>query len=158
MYTSGILVNEWPWTPGADAGGIVVSSGKNAVSPLGKPFEKGDKVAGCVRLGSKGYGTYAEYYLMDAKLTLPIPDNLTVEQGCTLGVATYVRNIKRQCTGEANQYYRPPLLECSRSSRFRCPLKRRLPPPKMSGRWFLEDPAVLAKPPFRFALVNSFTL
>jgi NADPH:quinone reductase-like Zn-dependent oxidoreductase len=115
MHTSGILVDEWPFTPGADAPGVVVKSGKNAVSALGTPFQKGDKVAGCVRLGSKGYSPYAEFFLMDAKLTLPIPDNLTIEQGSTLGVATYVSYVRGIVCEVANLDTRLPAWEFSRS-------------------------------------------
>lgn len=61
MIQWGILVSEWPLNPGCDAGGIVVKAGSEAVSALGKPFGKGDKVFGCTRLGTFGYATYQEY-------------------------------------------------------------------------------------------------
>jgi NADPH:quinone reductase-like Zn-dependent oxidoreductase len=57
----GVLVLSWPLVPGCDAGGVVVKAGKNAISPLGEQFNEGDKVCGCTRLGSPGYGTFQEY-------------------------------------------------------------------------------------------------
>ena len=90
MIQSGVLVVDWPLTPGCDAGGVVVKAGARAISPLGKPFQEGDKVIGCTRLGIHKYSTYSEYFLMDAHVTLPLPKNINLIEGCTLGVATYV--------------------------------------------------------------------
>lgn len=57
----GILIDSWPLTPGTDAAGIVVKAGKNAISPLGKPFKEGDRVFGCTRLGTAKYQAFQEY-------------------------------------------------------------------------------------------------
>jgi NADPH:quinone reductase-like Zn-dependent oxidoreductase len=90
MRQSGMLVVDWPLTPGCDAGGVVVKAGAKATSPLGGLFKEGDRVIGCTRLGSKGHSPFAEFFLLDAQVALPLPDNLSLAEGSTLGVATYV--------------------------------------------------------------------
>ena len=57
MSSSGLLVLDWPLVLGVDASGVVVEVGENA----SKKFKVGDEVAGCTRLGSKGYSTGQEY-------------------------------------------------------------------------------------------------
>lgn len=89
MHNTGVMVDSWPWTPGSDGAGIVVKAGKNAVSVLGKPLKEGDHVYGCMRLGSPGYGVYAEYYLARADLVIPA-DSLKLDEAATIGVASYV--------------------------------------------------------------------
>ena len=60
MAMTGLLVESWPMTPGADIAGVVIKAGPNAVSPLGKEFKEGDGVFSCSRLGMKGYAPWAE--------------------------------------------------------------------------------------------------
>jgi len=67
---------------------VVVRTGSKAVGPLG-PFKIGDEVLGCTRVGSKGYSTCQEYFLMDAALTTPKPKNITLPQAATVGVGFY---------------------------------------------------------------------
>jgi NADPH:quinone reductase-like Zn-dependent oxidoreductase len=93
MHQFGILVNAWPFTPGCDAGGIVVKVGSSAKSILGEPFKVGDRVSGCTRLGWYGYAPYAEYFLMDAALVLPVVPGMSLDKACTLGVATYTASL-----------------------------------------------------------------
>lgn len=85
MQSTGLLVTAWPIVLGCDAGGVVVQVGPDAASS----FKVGDRVCGCTRLGVPGYSTFQEYFLMDAKLTLPILEGFSIEQGATLGVGTY---------------------------------------------------------------------
>ncbi|KAF1808958.1 GroES-like protein [Eremomyces bilateralis CBS 781.70] len=84
---TGLLVEGWPFTPGCDAGGIVVKAGKNAVSALGSPFKEGDRICGATRLGTKGHSPFQEYFLMDAQVTIPVPSNLSYEHAACVGVA-----------------------------------------------------------------------
>jgi len=84
MQGTGLLVLSWPWVIGCDAAGVVVKAGGKASAT----FKEGDEVCGCTRLGSPGYSTCQEYFLMDAPLTIPKPKNITIEQAATLGVGT----------------------------------------------------------------------
>jgi NADPH:quinone reductase-like Zn-dependent oxidoreductase len=112
MAAWGTLVLKWPFVPGCDAGGMVVKAGKNAISALGDQFKEGDKVFGCTRLGTDIYSTFQEYvrldevlvclmklnliqFIMDSKLTVPVPKNLELIQASTLGVAAYVSHHSR---------------------------------------------------------------
>ena len=85
MQSSGLLVTAWPIVLGCDAGGVVVEVGKAAASD----FKVGDRVCGCTRLGIPGHSTFQEYFCMDAKLTVKVPKELSLQQGATLGVGTY---------------------------------------------------------------------
>ncbi|KAF2621206.1 GroES-like protein [Macroventuria anomochaeta] len=86
MAETGAMVKSWPFSPGCDAGGIVVSAGSNAVSPLGKPFAEGERVFGCTRLGTPGHSPWGEYFLMDSRVTIPVPPKLTLAEASALGV------------------------------------------------------------------------
>ena len=67
---------------GVDAAGVVVKVGSNA----GHKFKVGDEVCGCTRLGSRGYNTAQEFFLMDADVTMPKPKNISIQQAATVGV------------------------------------------------------------------------
>lgn len=56
MAGTGLLVVDWPFVLGCDAGGVVVKTGSK-VSNL----KVGDEVLGCTRLGVKGHSTCQEY-------------------------------------------------------------------------------------------------
>lgn len=86
MASYGILVVNWPLVLGVDAGGVVVEVGKEAASKYG--FQAGDEVFGCTRLGSLGYSAGQEYFLMDAHVTIPKPNNISLIEAATLGVAS----------------------------------------------------------------------
>jgi len=88
MANMGILIVDWPFILGCDAAGVVIKAGSKAVGPIG-PFKVGDEVCGCTRLGSKGYSTCQEYFLMDAALTIPKPKNISLAQAATVGVGFY---------------------------------------------------------------------
>ncbi|KIW00765.1 uncharacterized protein PV09_07746 [Verruconis gallopava] len=88
MASSGILVLSWPLVLGCDASGVVVKAGQKAQGPTG-PLKVGDAVLGCTRLGDKAYGTAQEYFLMDAALTTPKPDNISMAEAATVGVGFY---------------------------------------------------------------------
>ena len=86
MQSWGLLVDTWPVVLGCDAGGVVVEVGDGKAASL---FKVGQKVAGCTRLGVPGYSTFQQYFRMDARLTLPVPDTFSFQQSATLGVGTY---------------------------------------------------------------------
>lgn len=86
MAVYGLLVVEWPLVLGVDAGGIVVEAGKEATSKYG--LKPGDEVFGCTRLGSPGYACGQEYFLMDARVTISKPKDISLVQAATLGVAS----------------------------------------------------------------------
>ena len=86
MQSSGLLVPSWPVVLGCDASGIIVEVGKGSAA---SSFKVGQHVAGCTRLGVPGYSTFQEYFCMDARLTLPVPKDLSFQQAATLGVGTY---------------------------------------------------------------------
>lgn len=84
MSKFGLLVVDWPLVLGVDGAGIVTDSGNEATEKYG--LKAGDEVFGCTRLGCKGYSAGQEYYLMDARVTIPKPKNITLTEAATLGV------------------------------------------------------------------------
>lgn len=85
MSTTGVVVRDWPLVVGIDAAGVVVEVGK-AVSAKYN-IKSGDHVFGCTRLGSLGYSTGQEYFLMDAAVAIPKPKSISLAEAATLGVA-----------------------------------------------------------------------
>ncbi|EGE83489.1 hypothetical protein RJZ56_005540 [Blastomyces dermatitidis] len=81
MRSLGVLVQEWPLGLGVDVGGVVVKVGENAASM----FKVGDYVCGSTRLGNPGYNSGQEYLLMDAKVTIPKPKNISLVEAATIG-------------------------------------------------------------------------
>lgn len=69
-----------PYTPGNDVAGIVESVGKGVQS-----FKEGDRVF-AFRAASGGY---AEFCVTDEEVTQPLSENLTFEQGASLGIPYY---------------------------------------------------------------------
>jgi len=84
MSQYGLLVVDWPLILGVDAAGVVTDSGNEATEKYG--LKAGDEVFGCTRLGSKGYSAGQEYYLMDARVAIPKPKNISLVEAATLGV------------------------------------------------------------------------
>ncbi|KFZ04629.1 hypothetical protein V502_10006, partial [Pseudogymnoascus sp. VKM F-4520 (FW-2644)] len=80
QQATGMLVQSWPIVLGCDASGIVVETGEDV-----KKFKKGDRVSGTTRLGTSGYGTFQEYFLMDEPLAFKTPGNISDEQAATIG-------------------------------------------------------------------------
>ena len=91
MASYGMLVLGWPLILGVDAGGVVVSSGANAQTKYN--LKAGTHVFGCTRCGAREYATCQEYYLMDAALTVPKPDNISIAESATLGGGTYTASL-----------------------------------------------------------------
>lgn len=81
MAVYGFLIPSLPIVLGCDMGGVVEEVGK-AVTNL----KKGDRVSGFTELGRPGAGTFAEYCVIDASFAIHLPDNVSFEEGSTLGV------------------------------------------------------------------------
>ncbi|MFJ3958750.1 quinone oxidoreductase family protein [Arthrobacter sp. NPDC090010] len=70
----GIYPMPFPWTPGAEASGVV-----DAVGPEVTGFAVGDRVA-----TAEGSACYAEYAVVDADKALPVPKELDLETAAAL--------------------------------------------------------------------------
>jgi NADPH2:quinone reductase len=68
---------EFPYTPGSDAAGLIVSVGTNVTQ-----FRPGDRVYTSGSLS----GTYAQLALCTEDQVHPLPENISFEQGAALGV------------------------------------------------------------------------
>lgn len=87
----GLLVDEFPVVLGVDASGVVVEAGSEAESKYN--LRPGIYVCGCTRLGLKPYAAGQEYFLMDAQVTIPKPQNIDIVQAATLGVGIETASI-----------------------------------------------------------------
>jgi len=85
MAIMGALVLEWPLVIGCDASGVVVEASPEAESRYN--LKTGTYVCGCTRIGMAQFATGQEYFLMDAQVTIPKPENVALVQAATLGVA-----------------------------------------------------------------------
>lgn len=81
---SGLLVEKWPLVIGVDASGIIVEAGEEAQAKYN--LRPGMYVCGCTRLGHTNYSAGQEFFLMDAQVTIPKPENIDILQAATLGV------------------------------------------------------------------------
>ncbi|KAH6658211.1 chaperonin 10-like protein [Truncatella angustata] len=71
---------------GCDYAGVVEELGEN----LGKPFKKGDRIAGFIHGANRvehDDGSFGHWAVAKADIALRIPDNLSFEQAATLGVS-----------------------------------------------------------------------
>jgi NADPH:quinone reductase len=71
-----------PYTLGADAGGVI-----SAVGPGANKFEVGDNVYVGICLGFNPQGCYADKLLRVQEDVASLPDNISFEQGASLGTA-----------------------------------------------------------------------
>ncbi|MFJ7748339.1 quinone oxidoreductase family protein [Arthrobacter sp. NPDC097144] len=71
---SGIYPMEYPFIPGVEAAGTVVSAGRDVAA-----FREGARVA-----TAEGGGTYSEYMIMEADKALPLPEGVSDEVGAAL--------------------------------------------------------------------------
>ena len=81
----GLLVDSWPVGLGADASGVVVEAGQEAREEYG--FRVGDYACGCTRIGDRQYSTCRDFFLMDARVTMRKPSNLSPAVAATIGAA-----------------------------------------------------------------------
>lgn len=61
MAQTGAMVQSFPFSPGCDAGGVVVKAGPKAVDAMGRVWQVGDRAFGCTRLGTPGHSAWGEY-------------------------------------------------------------------------------------------------
>lgn len=79
----GKIVRSYPFIPGIDLAGTVVSSSDPR-------FKEGDSViATSYEIGVSHYGGYSEYARMPADWIVPLPDGLTLEESMVLGTAGF---------------------------------------------------------------------
>lgn len=79
----GKIVSTYPFVPGIDLAGIVVSSNSNR-------FQKGDEVIVTgYELGVSHYGGFSEYARIPADWIVPKPDNLTLKEAMAYGTAGF---------------------------------------------------------------------
>lgn len=79
--TYGAYIPELPYTPGFDGAGIVDAVGTDVTD-----LKVGDRVFIGGFLAERNTGTYAEKVVVDAYTVHPLPENLTFEQGASLGI------------------------------------------------------------------------
>src|SRR4051794_22855948 len=77
----GNIVRSYPFVPGIDLAGVVVSS-------QDPRFHEGDEViATSYELGVSHYGGYSEYARIPGEWILPLPKNLTLKEAMVFGTA-----------------------------------------------------------------------
>jgi NADPH2:quinone reductase len=79
----GKIFRKYPITPGIDAAGIIESSSDARFSPGQKVL-----VTGC-GIGESRDGGYAEYIRVPAEWTVPLPENLSLQEAMMLGTAGF---------------------------------------------------------------------
>ncbi|XP_076369700.1 quinone oxidoreductase-like [Tachypleus tridentatus] len=70
-----------PYIPGRDGAGVVEAVGEDVTS-----FKVGQRVYFCTLKSTSQCGSYAEYTAVDNKLTFPLVDNLSFEEGAAIGI------------------------------------------------------------------------
>src|SRR5690625_2840492 len=86
----GNIVHTYPFVPGIDLAGVVVSS-KDA------QFQEGDEViATSYELGVSHFGGYSEYARIPSKWIVPLPKGLTLKNAMTIGTAGFTAALSVQ--------------------------------------------------------------
>ncbi|KAH7361527.1 chaperonin 10-like protein [Plectosphaerella cucumerina] len=78
---TGLLVQEWPAILGSDCAGVVVEIGPGCTR-----LQPGTRIFGCAPVGQNKLTPFQETFLVDERVFLKTPDNLSVEQSATIGV------------------------------------------------------------------------
>lgn len=79
----GNIVTEYPFVPGIDLSGIVVSSSDSR-------FKEGDEViATSYKIGVTHFGGYSEYARIPAKWIVPLPKELSLKEAMIIGTAGF---------------------------------------------------------------------
>jgi putative YhdH/YhfP family quinone oxidoreductase len=87
---NGRIVKNYPFIPGIDLSGTVVSS-------LTPRFREGDQVlATSYGLGVSHYGGFSEYARVPAEWVLPLPQGLTMKEAMTFGTAGFTAALSIQ--------------------------------------------------------------
>lgn len=80
---NGNIVNTYPFVPGIDLAGVVVSSEDAR-------FKEGDEViATSYEIGVTHFGGYSEYARIPAKWIVPVPKGLTLKEAMIIGTAGF---------------------------------------------------------------------
>lgn len=79
--TYGAYIPEIPYTPGFDGAGIIDLVGEGVTK-----FQPGDRVYIGGFMAKRNTGTYAEKVVVDVTCVHPLTDELTFEQGASLGI------------------------------------------------------------------------
>ncbi|MGE7925475.1 NADPH:quinone oxidoreductase family protein [Viridibacillus arvi] len=80
---NGNIVNTYPFVPGIDLAGIVVSSNDPR-------FQEGDEViATSYEIGVSHFGGYSEYARIPANWIVPLPKGLTLKEAMVIGTAGF---------------------------------------------------------------------
>jgi NADPH:quinone reductase-like Zn-dependent oxidoreductase len=82
---TGLLVQEWPAILGSDCAGVVVEIGPGCTR-----LQPGTRIFGCAPVGQNKLTPFQETFLVDERVFLKTPDNLSVEQSATIGVGLVV--------------------------------------------------------------------
>ncbi|MFC3884528.1 acryloyl-CoA reductase [Bacillus songklensis] len=87
---NGKIVKSYPFIPGIDLAGVVVSS-------QDPRFHEGDEViATSYEIGVSHYGGYSEYARIPADWIVPLPENLTLKEAMALGTAGFTAALSIQ--------------------------------------------------------------
>jgi acrylyl-CoA reductase (NADPH) len=87
---NGNIVNTYPFVPGIDLAGVVVSS----EDPR---FQEGDEViATSYEIGVSHFGGYSEYARIPAKWIVPLPKGLTLKEAMIIGTAGFTAALSVQ--------------------------------------------------------------
>ncbi|USK68897.1 NADPH:quinone oxidoreductase family protein [Peribacillus asahii] len=93
---NGNIVNTYPFVPGIDLAGVVVSS----EDPR---FQEGDEViATSYEIGVSHFGGYSEYARIPAQWIVPLPKGLTLKEAMIIGTAGFTAALSVQRLEENN--------------------------------------------------------
>lgn len=93
---NGNIVNTYPFVPGIDLAGVVVSSENPS-------FQEGDEViATSYEIGVSHFGGYSEYARIPAKWIVPLPKGLTLKETMIIGTAGFTAALSVQRLEENN--------------------------------------------------------
>ena len=86
----GNIVSSYPFVPGIDLAGVVVSSDDSR-------FQEGDEViATSYEIGVSHYGGYSEYARIPADWIVPLPEGLTLKEAMVIGTAGFTAALSVQ--------------------------------------------------------------
>ena len=93
---AGNIVTRYPFIPGIDLAGVVVSSSDAR-------FQEGDEViATSYEIGVSHFGGYSEYARIPAKWIVPLPNGLTLKEAMVIGTAGFTAALSVQRLEENN--------------------------------------------------------
>ncbi|QGH33594.1 acryloyl-CoA reductase [Gracilibacillus salitolerans] len=93
---NGNIVKDYPFVPGIDLAGVVVSSDD-------PQFKEGDKViATSYEIGVSHYGGYSEYARIPSEWIVPLPEGLSLKEAMIIGTAGFTAALSVQLLEENN--------------------------------------------------------